>query len=434
MTPFKLPQDFLLGTATSSLQIEGGDENNNWYEWSEKGRIKDGSHCIRANDHYNRVQEDIDLMTELNTSCYRMGLEWSRLEPNEGCFSSDAVHHYRSELKLLKEKGIQPLVTLFHFSYPLWFSRTGAFEIKACIERFKRYALFCVESFGDLVSEWITINEPNVFAFKGYIEGEWPPGKKSFKTALQVMKNLALCHIEAYEIIHQVRKERGFQGETRVGVAHHLRVFDPAGNNLFDKLVSRLVKALFQDAVIKATVIGRFSLFLGSPLLNRKGTFCDFLGINYYTRSIVKATIKGGYTLLVKEETPVNDLGWELYPEGLYRICKEYFEKYNLPIYITENGTCDANDSFRISYIADHLYQVSRLTEENIPVKRYYYWTLMDNFEWAEGESAPFGLIKCDFESQKRTMRRSGRFFSIIGKKKELDKKTIDELSQQRMI
>ncbi|MCX7773091.1 MAG: glycoside hydrolase family 1 protein [Clostridia bacterium] len=427
MKPFKLPEDFLLGTATAALQIEGGDTNNNWYEWCEAGHIKDGSHSKRANDHYNRVEEDIGLMSQINASCYRMGLEWSRLEPKEGCFSSEAVAHYRREILLLKQAGIEPLVTLFHFSYPTWFSKSGAFEADTCVERFKRYVLFCVESFGDLVSEWVTINEPNVFAVSGYVQGVWPPGKKDIPLALKIMRNLALCHLETYPIIHKVRKERTYPGETRVGVAHHLRIFEPHSNSPTDRLLTWFLKRAFQEAVVKVTTKGSLSFPLGMGSPKGVGPFCDFLGINYYSRDKVKATAKGMFKQLVQPGAPTNDLGWEIYPEGLYRLCKDMYQKYGIPIYITENGTCDAEDKFRAQYIADHLYQVSRLIEEGIPVKRYYYWSLMDNFEWIEGESARFGLIHCDYETQKRTIRKSGRVFSAISRDKGLTQDVIDE-------
>ena len=414
MIPFKLPEQFLLGTATAALQIEGGDRNNNWYLWSEEKHIKDGAHCIRANDHYNRVDEDIDLMKELNIKCYRMGLEWSRLEPQKGNFSNEAVEHYRNELIALNNAGIKPIVTLFHFSYPLWFASEGAFEEASCVEHFVRYTRFCIESFGDLVNEWITINEPNIFVVMGYMQGDWPPGKNDMGLAFKVLKNLVLCHLEAYNLIHKIRKDKGFKGETKVGAAHHLRVIDKATKSPLDGIAAYFVKKVFQEAVVKAMTTGELTFPLGSGKPLGEGTFSDFLGVNYYTRDLIRFSFKGGYKQISKTNAKVNDLGWEIYPEGLYRLCKEYYKKYKLPIFITENGTCDKKDSFRPTYIADHLYQISKLIGEGVDVQRYYYWTLMDNFEWVEGESAPFGLIHCDFETQKRTIRNSGRLYADI--------------------
>ena len=424
--PFKLSENFKLGTATASLQIEGGDTNNNWYDWCQKGHVKDGSHCLRANDHYNRVGEDVALMKELRHSCYRMGLEWSRLEPKEGQFSEEAVRHYRQELTLLREAGIDPVITLFHFSYPLWFADSGAFEADTCIERFINYTRFCVVSFGDLCSEWIPINEPNVFAVIGYMGGQWPPGKKDTRLALKVMRNLACCHLEAYTLIHKIRTDKNWAGETRVGLAMHLRIFDPYGGSPLDWLASKMVAQMFQGALMHAMTSGVFTFPLkrGTPF--GRGRFSDFTGINYYSRDRVKFTLKGGYKLSVTKDVSVNDLGWEIYPEGLSRLCRTYNKKYNLPIYITENGTCDAKDTFRAAYICDHLYELSGLIGEGIPVERYYYWTLMDNFEWIEGESARFGLIHCDFETQKRTIRESGRLFAEISENKALTQDMID--------
>lgn len=420
MRSFALPENFKLGTATAALQIEGGDKNNNWYDWSVKGHVKDGSSPLRANDHYNRVVEDVALMKELNNSCYRMGLEWSRLEPEEGRFSDEAVKHYRDELTLLRDAGIEPVITLFHFSYPLWFSEAGAFETEACIEHFKRYTRFCAESFGDLCNEWIPVNEPNVFSVLGYMGGGWPPGKSDIRLALKVMRNLVRCHLEAYALIHEIRWGKGWPGETKVGSAIHMRVFDPAGRSPLNKLAAVLVARMFQGAAMHATITGEFKFPLGSGTPCGKGRFSDFTGINYYTRDMVRFSLKGGYKLSVNIGAQVNDLGWEIYPQGLYRICKRNYELYGLPIYITENGTCDSEDVFRAHYICDHLYEITRLIGEGIRVERYYHWTLIDNFEWLEGESARFGLIRCNFKNQKRTVRKSGQLYSEISREKAL--------------
>lgn len=420
MKAFTLPKEFELGSATASLQIEGGDKNNNWFDWCSKNHIRDGSSCLRANDHYNRVEEDIELMKELNHSCYRMSLEWSRIEPEEGVFSDEAVAHYRQELALLREAGIRPIITLFHFSYPLWFANAGAFENKACIERFMRYVRFCVEAFGDLCEEWIPVNEPNVFATMGYLGEGWPPGKNKLFLAIRVMRNLILCHLKAYKLIHEIRNERGWTGRTMVGSSMHLRVFDPVGISPFNRLAAKLVERMFQGAAMHATITGVFKFPLGRGAPCGKGVFCDFAGINYYTRDMVRFSLRKGYKLSVHIGAQVNNLGWEIYPEGLYRLCKDNYKRYGLPIFITENGTCDSDDSFRARYICDHLRQVSRLIDEGIPVERYYHWTLIDNFEWLEGESARFGLVRCNFKTQKRTIRKSGKLYAEISREKAL--------------
>lgn len=415
MDTFKLPEGFLMGCATAATQIEGGDKNNNWYDWCTKGRIKDATSCFRANDHWNRYEEDIEIMKQLNLDVYRMGIEWSRIEPVKGQFDPEAIARYRKEIELLKGSGITPLLTLHHFSHPLWLCNEGEFENESIIEYFERYTRYVVENLGDLVSEYITINEPNVYATNGYFFGDWPPGKKSLRLALKVFRNMTLCHIAAYKAIHEIRTTKGFEGRTMVGVANHLRVFDPSSGSPLDYFAAKAMDYLFQGAIIKSMATGklRFPIGFGSPL--GKGRFYDFIGVNYYTRSVVHFK---GFKDDVMPNTPRNDLNWEIYPTGLYKLCKRFYKEYNAPIWITENGTCDTTDSFRAQYIYDHLYQVSKLYSEGVPVERYYHWTLMDNFEWIEGESARFGLVHCDFETQKRTMKKSGEFYSELCKSK----------------
>jgi beta-glucosidase len=422
MEGFNLGKDFLMGTATAALQIEGGDRNNNWYRWCEQGKIKDGTHCLRGNDHYNRVEEDIALMKAMNNDTYRLGLEWSRIEPAPGQWDSKGLAHYRIELQALLAAGITPLVTLHHFSHPLWFEDMGGWENPKSVEYFLRFTRTVVDNLGDLVSDWITINEPNVYAMGSYLTGEWPPGKKSIPGYFRVLKNMVKAHILAYREIHALRKNRGFQGQTLVGVANHIRVFAPEDNGKARRAARRL-DYLFHEIVIRGMAEGKLSFPLGGggyPL--GKGFYMDFFGLNYYSRDIIGFKLANPGLLFAELKTdpelPKNDLGWDIYPQGLYQICKEYYRRYQVPIFITENGICDGDDDQRPQFIYDHLEQVAKLREEGIPVQRYYHWTLMDNFEWAEGESAPFGLIHCDFETQQRTFRKSGILYGELCKNK----------------
>lgn len=429
MDQFKLPENFLLGTATSSLQIEGGDRNNNWYRWCEQKKIKDGSHSIVADDHWNRYRSDIELLKELHSDTYRMGLEWSRIEPEPGKFNVEALAHYRDELTELIKNGIRPLVTLHHFSHPLWLEDLGGWENPIVVEYFKKYTRQVIESLGDLVDSWITINEPNVFTFYGYLQGSWPPGKKDIGAVFRVFKNMVHAHIESYQLIHQIRSEKGFPGETLAGVAHHLRIFEPLENKMLNRFSAVLIRYFFQDLIVKAMATGQLNFplgFGGCPF--GKGNYQDFLGINYYTRDMVRFQWNPGMMfsqLTVKAGAPTNDLGWEIYPGGLYRICKHYYQKYQIPIFITENGICDQKDTKRAQFIYDHLREVAKLVEEEIPVRRYYHWSFIDNFEWLEGESARFGLVANDFSTQTRTIRRSGRFYAEVCRNKEATREII---------
>jgi beta-glucosidase len=423
MANFKLNDGFLLGVASAATQIEGGDRANSWADWAERGMIKDGSSPVRATDHYIRWREDLELMSSLNIRICRFGIEWSRIEPQKGSFDQAVLDHYRDEIQAMLNRGIKPLLTLHHFSNPLWFERMGAFENDDSIAVFLRFVKRVIEHVGDLVAEYITINEPNVYGTMGYFYGVWPPGRKSFGAAMKVMSRLAVCHIRAYEIIHQMREIRGFS-DTKVGFAHHMRVFEPAVRyNPWHRLGASLSSYLFQDVVAEAVLNGRFRLPLRRTSDIRHGRYYDFIGINYYTRSTVRGIGDG-----VRSGVPVNDLGWEIYPQGLIECARRMHKKYDAPIFITENGTCDENDSFRCRYIFEHLNEISK---SDLPIERYYHWCFCDNFEWLEGESARFGLVHVDYDTQTRTCKQSGFFFSKIIEQNGVDEQLYTEYADQ---
>lgn len=403
---FRLKQNLLLGVATAATQIEGGDTNSNWYDWFRQGYIKDDSDPSVATEHYARWQEDLQLMKEMGIQCYRMGLEWSRIEPQDGFFDESAIAHYREEIAALKEQGIAVLLTLHHFNHPVWLEERGGFAVRDNITYFLRYVRKIVESLGDLVSEYITINEPNVYAFNAYSEGIWPPGRKSFLDMAHVMTNMAAAHIEAYGLIRKTRVQMGFT-DTKVGVANHLRVFAPKDEkNPLHRFWAERVEELFQGSLLKAMCTGKSVFPIGKHPCIVPGEFCDFHGVNYYTRSSVSGPADG-----TAEKCPVNDLGWEIYPQGIVEVCKKVYDILPRPIYITENGTCDNYDSFRARFIAEHLKAVC---DCELPVERYYHWCFCDNWEWAEGFTARFGLVHVDFETQKRTVKNSGEFYRCV--------------------
>ena len=405
--PYSLPDNLKLGCATAATQIEGGDKNNSWYAWSQTpGHISDGSSPFRANQHWQLYDEDLQLMSEMGIRDYRFGIEWSRIEPSEGVFDDKAMEHYRTEILRMIQYGIHPLVTLHHFSNPIWFEKMGAFETRESVGLFQRYAAYVVSHLSDLCTDYVTINEPNIYAVNGYVFGSWPPGKNSLLMYFKVMRNLTLCHLHAYRDIHAQYGAK----EVRVGFANHLRVFIPYNKNPVYACQALIMKYLFQGALTKSMSTGKLAFPIGWTAPLGKGRYYDYIGINYYTRSVIKNFKEKDLPDRLR-----NDLGWDIYPEGLSILCNEQYKKYQAPIWITENGTCDKEDQFRSAYIYDHLRQI---TDGKLPVERYYHWTFMDNFEWAEGESAPFGLVKCDFETQERTIRSSGRFYSeMIGRR-----------------
>jgi beta-glucosidase len=404
--PFKLKEGFLLGAASAATQIEGGDCGHNWNDWYKRGKITDGSDPARSTDHYNLWREDADLMAQMGIKIYRLGIEWARLCPAEDKIDESAVAHYREELLYLKEKGISPLLTIHHFTNPMWFEKKGGFTKAENIRYYLDLVTLVVRSFGDLVAEYITINEPNVYATYSFYFGGWPPGEKSFSQTVKVMSNMSVCHIQAYELIHKMRSEMGYD-DTKVSFANHVRVFDAANPwNPLHQISAKLMEYLFQDAVTKAMCFGKFKWPLKTAVKTETGEYCDFIGVNYYSRSTVSEFNDG-----VRKDGPKNDLGWEIYPEGIVRCTAKLYSKLKRPIYITENGTCDNNDTFRCKYIYDHL---KVLSESDLPVQRYYHWCFCDNFEWTEGEGSRFGLVHVDYETQKRTVKTSGGFYSEV--------------------
>lgn len=410
MNSFKLKSGFLLGTATAATQIEGGDENNNWARFAEEGKVDDGTSPVRANDHYIRWREDVDLMAEMGMQIYRFGIEWSRIEPKQGEFSTEALSHYREEIEYMRSKGIRPMLTLHHFGNPLWFEDMGGWTCKQAPEIFMNFAARVVDHLGDIVDDYITINEPNVYCLNSLYYGIWPPERKSLSDFVKAFSNMTLAHILAYKMIHTKRAAMGKAPEdTLVSFANHLRVFAPENSkSIWHRFCAKLTSHMFQDAITRAMMTGKCCF----PVLRlngvKPGRYYDFIGINYYSRSTVSGISDG-----TRADCFKNDLGWEIYHQGLIELSNGLSDKYGreYPVFITENGTCDNTDSFRSRFIYD---QLKLISETDNRIERYYHWSFMDNFEWREGESARFGIVHCDYPTQIRTVKQSGKFYSDI--------------------
>ena len=346
-----------LGVASAATQIEGGELDTNWHRWAASGGAPDGSSPARAADHWNRVGIDNALLAELGVRHYRLGIEWARVEPSPGQFDDAAIEHYRAELAGLREAGVRPLVTLHHFNLPGWLVDAGGWLGTDATDSFLRFVRRMVTALGDEVDEWIPINEPNVYATYGYLFGLWPPGDRSYRRTIAVLQTLAAAHIAAFQLIHEL------QPGARVGTAIHLRVFAPADRrNPIHQLGAKASDHLFQRAPLRAMSTGRFPLPLRRPSWVRPGRYYDFQGINYYTRSTVRGLADG-----VAENVDVNDLGWEIHPEGLAEVSGWVHAAYPGPIYITENGTADAADAFRARFLHDHLAVVAA---SELPIER----------------------------------------------------------------
>lgn len=407
-----------LGVATASAQIEGGDVGSNWNAYSKMGKIYDKSDIKKADDHWVRFKEDIDILDELGIKEYRMSIEWARIEPKHKMFNESAIKRYREEIKMMKDRGVNVLVTLHHFSHPTWFDDMGGFLKEENVSVFLDFAKYVVKNLGDLVSDWCTINEPNVFAVNCYFLGEWLNEEKSFIKTMKVLNVMANCHIGAYKMIHKVHKELGFN-KPSVTFAHHIRIFTRTKDNFIDNKVTKMVDFLFNRGIFEAFALGKFKFPFKNLGKFPKGQYIDKIGINYYTRGMIS-----GVKEYTKENVYKNDLGWEIYSEGIGMACKMLYDILPLEIMITENGTCDNTDSFRCRYIYDHL---KELVSTNLPITHYYHWCFVDNFEWKEGELPRFGIVHNDYDTQKRTIKKSGYMFSELIKSGEFTKEIFDK-------
>lgn len=417
---FRFPEEFLWGAATSSHQVEGNCDNNDWWAWEKAGRVAEPSG--QAADHYNRFREDFDLARSLNHNAHRFSLEWSRIEPEEGVFSEAGVAHYREVLEALRERGIEPVVTIYHYTLPRWLAEKGGWEHLEIERYFERYAARVAEAFGGLVRWWITFNEPAVHCFKSYMLGQWPPGKQHLPTVMQVFRRMLRAHVLAYHALHARRPD------AMVSVAKHALALTPCNpKRRLDRLSVAVRTYLFNHLFLDALHTG----WLRVPGLFWErlpgGRTLDYIGLNYYTRDFVQNTGLSAAgmigNLCTREHHQSvgkrNDLGWEIYPEGLAHFLKAY-ARYDLPILITENGLPVSRDEDRWTFIFLHLWQVARAMSDGIRVVGYLHWSLLDNYEWADGFRARFGLIGVDYATQERSVRDSAVKMADVIARREL--------------
>lgn len=410
MSHLQFPQGFLWGAASSAHQVEGNTKND-WSEWEQENaeRLAKEAHtkfghvkcweCIRpeaedpqnyisglACDHYNRFREDFDIAQSLHHNAHRFSIEWSRIEPEEGKFDENELAHYRAVLAALHERGMTPFVTLWHWTLPLWMRDKGGVASKEFPHYFERYTRHVVNKLHGQVKFWIPLNEPTSVIAGSYTTAQWPPQKTSYFLAHRVYKILADAHKRAYYAIHDI------DPDAQVGLANLLHSFEPYHeHSFFDTLMIRFAHFFTNEYFLRLTA----------------GTH-DFLTVQYYFHNRFKFPRK-----VHLGDKPVSDLGWEIYPKGLYDILKE-LHQYRLPIYITENGLADADDDQRLDFIRDHLLWVHRAIEEGVDVRGYFYWSLLDNFEWDKGFWPRFGLVGVDYETQARTIRPSARFYAKV--------------------
>ena len=406
MKEFDLKPGLILGVSTSATQIDGGSLDHTWDDWYQSGRIKGGANPAIAADHRTRWREDILLMHRLGIGSYRFSIEWARIEPEEGQFDEAAIAHVKEELMLLIALSITPLVTLHHFTNPMWFEAKGGWENPENITFFVRYVQKVVESIGHLAREYITINEPNVYAQNGYRTGIWPPGKRSLKTTFSVMSSMAEAHIKTYRLIHDVRRSLGFR-DTKASCALGFCAVEPKNKlSPADKLAATAFQKNFQEVIALAVTKGEFKSPLKSSGRIRSRIYCDFHAISYSMRHAV-SPVRGA----PRRGANKSDLGWEILPSGIISACSFMQRIAPMPIYITENGVCDNEDAFRCKFIYDHL---QALCTSRLDVRRYYHKGFTDGFEWTSGTSARFGIVSTDFGTMARSVKKSGIFYSKV--------------------
>lgn len=405
----RFPKKFLWGASTSAHQVEGGTHNQ-WSVWelenakslaaqseyhfgeldgwqdSEK-EAKDPQSYVsgKSTDHYNRYEEDFDLLKKMNMNAFRFSVEWSRVEPEEGAWNIEAVEHYKSYVAELNRRGIEPVVTLFHFTLPLWFSARGGFEKKSNVTYFVRFAEKILRELGSGVRLVITINEPEVYSYESYMMGYWPPNVTSRRMCRRVLGNLAYAHNQAAAAIHAINRRY------KVSIAKN-SPYVYAGD---DALLSRKYADFYQFI--------RDDYFLRKVVKQ-----CDFIGMNYYFSDRVY-----GYRVHNPDER-VSDLGWDMAPANIQQALERIHEKYGLPILITENGLADRNDENRQWWITQTLLGMQKAMDNGVQLEGYLHWSLLDNFEWDKGTWPRFGLAEVDYATHRRKLRPSALWFGKV--------------------
>lgn len=421
------PPGFRWCVATAAHQIEGGNDKSDWWAWEAlPGNVKNAERSGAACDHWNRVDQDVALMKDLSVGTYRLSVEWAKIEPTEGQYDPAAIAHYRKEIETLVANGIEPMVTLQHFTFPKWIADKGGWEWPGIPEAFAKYTAVVYTQIAPQVRDWVTVNEPNVSVMNGYVYGTFPPSqKRTYDGVVPVFRGILKGHAQAYAVLHALAQKSGHA--VRVGMANHLRTMDPANKwNPLDRLGASLVGQMWNWSLPDALETGRFKMNLlwivnnDEEIPGLKGTQ-DFIGINYYTGDLIHVTLSGQIQPLQRAELEKNELGWDIYPEGFYRVLKAAAERYpGKPIFITENGIADSKDRLRPKYLRDHLREVARAINEGVKIEGYCHWSLMDNFEWAEGFTPRFGLYEMDYKTLERRPRPSAELFRDIAKRNAL--------------
>ena len=413
------PPDFRWGTATAHHQVEGGHTENNWARWEREpgpgGRqnIQHGDVSGDAADHWNRWREDLDRMVdELGVDTYRFSVSWSRIEPRPGAFDPEAIQHYHDLIDHLVARGVTPMVTLHHFAHPLWFEVLGGFEHEANLVHLERFTARVFAEYGEKVPLWCTINEPGPYSVMGYGLGVFPPGVRSLRRLVSVIRTLCLAHVRMVETI----RSAPHGGRVQVGLVHNIFQLDPWKRwSPLHWALCRIGDHIYNESFLRFLRTGRVRVGLAGFGVDEviAGDRGDFVGLNYYANLLLDPFMSQAppFDAHTRPGQVRTDMPYAIYAEGLWRALHRISE-VGLPIWVTENGIADgADDGRRATYIRRYLYALRRALSEGVDVRGYCYWSLLDNFEWAEGYQMQFGLYAVDYTTQQRTLRAGARPF-----------------------
>lgn len=454
----KFPDGFLWGAATSHFQVEGHPKEiasrlSDWALWTnEAGRISDSTSADQACQFYHRYEDDIVLIRDMNLNAFRLSFNWPALLQDPpgtsvapSVLDQKQVDYYRRILTSLKESGVTTFATLFHFTLPDWLAAAGGWTTAYAVSEFKRFSELIVAEFSDLVDYWITINEPLAYVYQSYVAGLWPPGIKSdYLSAFKAVRRLLEGHTAAYDAIKAVKPD------AQVSYTLHWRPFMPKNPlNPLDHMVrfyrDFTFNQLFSSSLESGEVRFPFPINLNKEIISISGPVeglkgkCDYLAINYYTRELSRFRSSWPIDIFGESspdrELAVNDIGWEVYPQGLFDLLTRdtLAYQFNLdgsrrPVIITENGYASSfaadldqgdwslADQKRVDYLVTHVQEIHRAIAAGVDVRGYLHWSLLDNFEWAEGLKARFGLIRVSYPTQERILRASAKVYAEIAK------------------
>ncbi len=424
---YTFPRGFLWGTATASHQVEGNNTNNQWWQWEQAGHT-DATSGLACDWWGGRWREDFDRAAESGQKAHRLSVEWSRIQPTPDQWDEDALERYRTMLRGLRDRGMTPMVTLHHFTDPLWLVERKEWETADVVPLFERFVRKTVEALKEYCSLWCTINEPNAYAPLSYLGGIWPPGARQPRLAFQVLANMARGHAAAYRTIHEL------QPHALAGYTLHYRPAVSRRSWFPPDLLARYLRDLglnvgFPAAISTGTLRSPFGTM---SLPEVKGTQ-DFFGLNYYTRDTIWFDLLDPRDIFAHPGFPRDaDLSEHgavaNIPQGFYDSIQWAARLYpHTPIYITENGIESSDDIIRRRYLAQHVHQMWRTLNFNIQVKGYFHWTLVDNFEWERTWVHRYGLWSLDPATQRRTKRLSADLYAAICKQNALSSQMVQQ-------